>query len=48
MDTSEYESRVWLGHIKLEMPVKIPNGDVKHMIGDEVRLGDIKLEFTSA
>lgn len=36
-----------MGHIKLEMLMKHSNSNAEPMIWDEVRLGDIKLEFTS-
>lgn len=41
------QSMVWLGHLKSEIPMRHRRGHVKHVIGDEVRLGDIKLECTS-
>ena len=41
------QSGVWLGHLKLEIPRRHQRGHVKHVTGDEVRLGDIKLECTS-
>lgn len=38
---------VWLGHSELGTLMSYPNGDVKHVIGDEVSFGDIKVALTS-
>ena len=37
----------WAEHIELDMPMRHPNGDVKHRIENEVSFGDIKLALSS-